>query len=131
MRRLLFYTPVVSPLFILFSILSAGYVLAQAIGGTPTVAPVDYAQKAIDVGLTLLMTFLGPVITRFMTTSPPWVRYLVTAVCGAGTGFATGEYSSYPMQGDTGAILGILNSLGVTKFLHEQLPPPAPAPAQP
>jgi len=106
MKRLLFYTPILSPLFILFSVLSVTYAIAQAVGGEAPQSsnPWEHLLKLV---FPVILTAVGPILTGFIKTAPRWVKFIVASIGTTLVGFGAGSIPDFPVYPDTGAEIGL------------------------
>jgi hypothetical protein len=93
-------------------IVNVSLAFAQTVTTDAPPEPITWWHKMLDIIIPFAMTFGGPYISTFFKTAPPWVKYLISSIVGILVGAGAGEYTSFPMNTDTGAASGL--TLGMT-----------------
>lgn len=97
--------------------------MSDAVAQTLTTdAPLE--QKTWEILLKLafpvLMTAVGPMLTQYMKTMPPVVKYLVASLGSMVVGAGAGAIPDFPLSIESGATIGVTSgAIGQKLFMMQ------------
>ena len=109
-------------------VLYAGVALAQTL---TTDAPAEQKlwEVILKMAFPVVMTVVGPLVTGFMKTAPPWVKYVSASLASMLVGAGVGTIDSFPLTSESAATIGATSgAMGQALFLQKPQPPSGSGP---
>jgi len=93
-------------LFLILAMIPASLALAQAVT-TEAPASSNPWEHMLKLAFPVILTAVGPIITGFIKTAPPWVKFICASLGTMLVGFGAGNIPDFPVYPESGAEMGL------------------------